>query len=293
MRPAGPTSGRMSGRLANLAVQPGGELEVVGVELGLDPGPEGARGVEPLRAGPLAVLRLEVAQRGVVRARVAEDRPRPSSGVGGAPAGRPRPPARPRSRPVADRRYTIGSPGPTTAVEGLRNVSGSSGTSPPSPWRGRRSSCRPRRPWRAAPARAGERRRGGPPRRSGWVARRRCPAACGSFRLELEPPVAMRSPNRKPKRLMDGEATARLAQVRSGRAARCGTPPAREPRGRPGSRRAIRRAPHRPGDRRQTSAVGVVPGAAWTPRTSSRPFARSIAGSTSATNRSPSSTGIV
>src|SRR4029453_18508592 len=58
-------------RLADLAVPARLDPDVVRVQVGLDPGPERARPVEPLRAGPLVVGLLEAAERAVVPAPIA------------------------------------------------------------------------------------------------------------------------------------------------------------------------------------------------------------------------------
>jgi hypothetical protein len=60
-------------RLADVAVHAGLDAHVVGVQVGLDPRPERARPVEPLRARPLIVGLLQVAERDVVPACVPED----------------------------------------------------------------------------------------------------------------------------------------------------------------------------------------------------------------------------
>src|SRR5580704_10777140 len=59
--------------LADFTVHLGGELEVGGVGVGLDPGAQRAERVEPLGPGPLAVPGLQVAGGHVVGAGVAED----------------------------------------------------------------------------------------------------------------------------------------------------------------------------------------------------------------------------
>src|SRR5512132_231941 len=61
-----------AGLLLHLAVDQGGDGQVAGVEVGLDPGAEGAEGVEALGPRPLAVGALQVARGHVVGAGEAE-----------------------------------------------------------------------------------------------------------------------------------------------------------------------------------------------------------------------------
>src|SRR3954463_850055 len=59
--------------LLDLAVEEGLHTQVADVQIGLDPRPEGAEGVEALGPGELPVLALQVARRHVVADRVAVD----------------------------------------------------------------------------------------------------------------------------------------------------------------------------------------------------------------------------
>src|SRR5262245_29340291 len=59
--------------LTELAVDPGLDLEVVGVEVGLDPRTQWAERVEPLGSRPLSVAHLQIAGRDVVAGGVAVD----------------------------------------------------------------------------------------------------------------------------------------------------------------------------------------------------------------------------
>src|SRR5215831_19626074 len=64
---------RRPGPLADLAVERGHQLQVGGVDVGLDPRPQRAERVESLGPGPLAVPLLQVTRGDIVRAGIAED----------------------------------------------------------------------------------------------------------------------------------------------------------------------------------------------------------------------------
>src|SRR5947207_9824391 len=64
---------RRPGPLADLTVDRGDQLQVGGVGVGLDPRPQRAERVEPLRPRPLAVPLLQVARGDIVGAGIAED----------------------------------------------------------------------------------------------------------------------------------------------------------------------------------------------------------------------------
>ena len=84
--------------LAPLAVDPGLDLDGVGIDVGGDAGPDGTEGVEGLGPGRLAVAPLDVAGGDVVEAGVAEDvLARPLGGRRGGSACGSRWRARPRS----------------------------------------------------------------------------------------------------------------------------------------------------------------------------------------------------
>src|SRR5262249_46166054 len=64
---------RRPGPLADLAVDRRDQLQVTGVDVGLDPRPQRAERVEPLRPRPLAIPLLQVARGDIVGAGIAED----------------------------------------------------------------------------------------------------------------------------------------------------------------------------------------------------------------------------
>jgi len=59
--------------LAQVPVDPAGNDGVSGVELSLDPGSDGGKGVKPFGSGPEQVFALEYSFRDVVRDRIAQD----------------------------------------------------------------------------------------------------------------------------------------------------------------------------------------------------------------------------
>ena len=119
--------------LALVAVDAADDLQILQVGADPDRRPDGAEGVEPLGAGELAVLLLQVAGGDVVGAGDAED------GVARLRGRGPREPVAQTTAisPSCSTRWlsggsTIGAPGPISAEGALRKNSGSSGTALPS-----------------------------------------------------------------------------------------------------------------------------------------------------------------